>query len=91
MSHHPSATLTTTMATSTKHAGLLQNGMGFEKTRPGGNPVREDSDTIVADSSGHVTGASGATVDTHYAAQLRPSRLSGYGLTFMVSIAIPRL
>jgi hypothetical protein len=58
--------------------------MGFEKTRPGGNPERDDSETIVPDSSGHVTSASGATVDTHYAAQLRPSRLTGYGLTFMV-------
>lgn len=73
------------MATSTKHAGLLQNGMGFEKTRPGGNPVREDEDNTVVDSTGHVTSASGATVDTHYAAQLKPSKLSGFGLTFMVS------
>lgn len=70
---------------STAHTAFLQNGMGFEKTRPGGNPVREDSDTIAPDTSGHVKSVSGAVVDTHYAAQLKPSRLSGYGLTFMVS------
>lgn len=70
---------------STAHAGLLQNGMGFEKTRPGGNPERDDADTIVADSSGHVTSPSGAFVDTNEAARIRPSKLTGYGLTFMVS------
>jgi hypothetical protein len=70
---------------STKHAALLENGMGFEKTRPGGNPIREDEETIVADSTGHVKHSSGMVVDTHYAAQLRPSRLTGRGLTFMVS------
>lgn len=70
---------------STAHAGLLQNGMGFEKTRPGGNPEREDSETIVTDQSGHVQNSSGAVFDTNEAAQIRPSRLTGYGLTFMVS------
>lgn len=70
---------------STAHAALLQNGMGFEKTRPGGNPVREDSETVVADSDGHVQSASGAVVDMREAAQIKPSRLTGYGLTFMVS------
>jgi hypothetical protein len=47
-------------------------------------PSRDD-ETIVADSTGHVTHSSGMTVDTHYAAQLRPSKLTGRGLTFMVS------
>jgi hypothetical protein len=49
-------------------------------------PEREgsDSETIIPDSNGTVTHSSGMTVDTHYAAQLRPSRLSGSALTFIV-------
>lgn len=65
---------------------MLQNGMGFEKTRPGESANRDD-ETIVADSTGHVKHSSGMEVDTHYAAQLRPSKLTGRGLTFMVSAA----
>jgi hypothetical protein len=68
----------------TSHSAFTANGLGFEKTRPGGNPIREDEETVVADPSGHVKHSSGAVVDTHYAAQLRPSRLTGFGLTFMV-------
>lgn len=51
-------------------------------------PEREgsgsDSETVIPDTNGTVTHSSGMTVDTHYAAQLRPSRLSGSALTFIV-------
>ena len=62
------------------------NNVGVEKAHAQ-QKEREgsESDTIIADGSGTVKHSSGMTVDTHYAAQLRPSRLTGRGLTFMVS------
>jgi hypothetical protein len=55
------------------------NNVGVEKAHAQ-QREREgsESDTIIADGS----------VDTHYAAQLRPSRLTGRGLTFMVSYQV---
>jgi hypothetical protein len=65
------------------------NNVGVEKAHAQ-QREREgsDSDTIIADGSGTVKHSSGMTVDTHYAAQLRPSRLTGRGLTFMVSYQV---
>jgi hypothetical protein len=62
------------------------NNVGVEKAHAIQQREREgsESDTIIADGSGTVKHSSGMTVDTHYAAQLRPSRLTGRGLTFMV-------
>lgn len=62
------------------------NGIQVEKAQA---QMREregsESETIVPDGSGTVKHSSGMTVDTHYAAQIRPSKLTGRGLTFMVS------
>jgi hypothetical protein len=66
------------------------NNVGVEKAQAQ-QREREgsESDTIIADGSGTVKhSSSGMTVDTHYAAQLRPSRLTGRGLTFMVSLQL---
>jgi hypothetical protein len=65
------------------------NNVGVEKAHAQ-QREREgsESDTIIADGSGTVKHPSGMTVDTHYAAQLRPSRLTGRGLTFMVSYQV---
>jgi hypothetical protein len=62
------------------------NGVGVEKAQTIQQREREgsESDTIIPDDSGTVKHSSGMTVDTHYAAQLRPSKLTGRGLTFMV-------
>jgi len=63
------------------------NNVGVEKAHAIQQNEREgsESETIIADGSGNVKHSSGMTVDTHYAAQLRPSKLTGRGLTFMVS------
>lgn len=62
------------------------NGIAAEKGQAIHQREREgsESDTIIPDGSGTVKHSSGMTVDTHYAAQLKPSKLTGRGLTFMV-------
>jgi len=65
------------------------NGIQVEKAQA---QMREregsESETIVHDGSGTVKHSSGMTVDTHYAAQIRPSKLTGRGLTFMVRLLL---
>lgn len=58
--------------------------------RPGGEPTRSDSSnsTVIQEGGAAVATADNGEpykVDTHYAAQLRPSRLHGKQLSFMVN------
>ena len=66
------------------------NTTAAEKAQAIHQREREDSESesVVPDNGGTVKHSSGMTVDTHYAAQIRPSKLTGKGLTFMVGFIL---